>query len=305
MSESRHQPRRYTARTEPIAELSFEFGPLLRLGSDLIVRWQTVALAAVFAVVLVLVGLLGRRRHLRADDLLSITIGAVPGAVVAGRLGYLLLHPEAFTAGPATFIDPSVGGLELAAGVIGGAATAAYVAMLLGTSVGAWAHLVAIPLLVAIGAGKLAMVLGGSGQGLPSDLTWATAYLGSGPWGSLVPDLPSHPSQVYEGVATLVVAALLALLGWLGAFQSRDGRLLLVAVGGWALVRAAATTTWRDPVMAGPLPAGGWLALVIGLTCLVLAGLITIRGPRSAADGSVGRTGDGPAWPDPTTRPQF
>lgn len=305
MSASRHQPRRYTARTVPIALISFEFDPLLRLGSDLVVRWQTVALAAVFAVVLVLAGLLGRSRHLRADDLLSITIGAVPGAVLAGRLGYLVLHPEAFAAGPAAFVDPSVGGLELATGVIGGALAASYVAMLLGTSVGAWAHLVAIPLLVAIGAGKLVMVLGGSGQGLPSELSWATAYLGAGPWGSLVPDLPSHPSQVYEGVATLSLATLLALFGWLGAFQSRDGRLFLIAVGGWALVRAAATTTWRDPVMAGPLPAGGWLALAVGLACLVLAGLITIRGPRSAAEGSTGRSGDDPGWPDPATRPQF
>ena len=289
----------------PIAVFSFDFSPLLRLGSDIVVRWQTVALAGVFAAVLVLVGLLARRRGLRADDLLSITIGAVPGAVVGGRLGYLVLHPEAFAAGPATFMDPSVGGLELAAGVIGGALTAAYVAMLLGTSVGAWAHLVAIPLLVAIGAGKLAMVLGGGGQGLPSELTWSTAYLGSGPWGSLVPDLPSHPSQAYEGIASLGVAAVLAILGAVGAFQARDSRLLLVALGGWALIRAAITTTWRDPVMAGPLPAGGWLALVVGLACVVLAGLITIRGPRSAADGAAGRTGDEPAWPDPTTRPQF
>lgn len=289
----------------PIALISFDFDPLLRLGGDLAVRWQTVALAAVFAVVLVLIGLLARGRHLRADDLLSIVIGAVPGAVVAGRLGYLLLHPEAFTAGPATFIDPSVGGLELASGVIGGALTAAYVALLLGTSVGAWAHLVAIPLLVAIGAGKFAMVLGGSGQGLPADLSWATAYLGPGPWGSLVPELSSHPSQAYEGVATLALATLLALLGWLGAFQSRDGRLLLVAVGGWALVRAAATTTWRDPVIAGPLPAGGWLALVIAVACLVLTVVHSILGPRRVTRGSTGRTGDEPAWPDPTTRPQF
>ena len=289
----------------PIAVISFDFDPLLRLGSDLVVRWQTVALAAVFAVVLVLVGLLARGRGLRADDLLSITIGAVPGAVVGGRLGYLVLHPEAFAAGPAAFIDPSVGGLELAAGVIGGAFTAAYVAILLGTSVGAWAHLAAIPLLLAIGAGKLAMVLGGNGQGLPSELTWATAYLGSGPWGSLVPDLPSHPSQAYEGIASLGVAAVLAVLGVVGAFRSRDGRLLLVALGAWALVRAAATTTWRDPVMAGPLSAGGWLALVIALACLGLAALVTVRGPRSVADGSAGRTGDEPAWPDPTTRSQF
>ncbi|MEO6206336.1 MAG: prolipoprotein diacylglyceryl transferase family protein [Candidatus Limnocylindrales bacterium] len=288
----------------PIALISFEFDPLLQLGDDLVVRWQTVALAAIIAVVLVLSGLLGRGRHLRADDLLSIMIGAVPGAVVAGRLGYLALHPEAFAAGPASFIDPSVGSLELATGVIGGALTAAYVAMLLGTSVRAWAHLVAIPLLVAIGAGKLSMVLGGSGQGLQSDLSWATAYLGPGPWASLVPELSSHPSQAYEGVATLALATTLALLGWLGLFQSRDGRLLLVAVGGWALVRAAVTTSWRDPVMAGPLPAAGWLALVIAVACVVLAGLLTIRS-RSAVPGSAGRAGDGPAWPDPTTRPQF
>ena len=47
--------------------------------------------------------------------------------------------------------------------------TGAYVASLLGASVGRWLHVAAAPLLFALGAGKLAMVLTGAGQGLPSD----------------------------------------------------------------------------------------------------------------------------------------
>ena len=63
----------------------------------------------------------------------------------------------------------------------------------------------AVPVLFAIGAGKLTMVLTGSGQGPPSVDGWSTAYLGPGPWGSLAPALPSVPSQALEGIATLAI----------------------------------------------------------------------------------------------------
>ena len=62
-----------------------------------------------------------------------------------------------------------------------------------------------LPLLFGLAAGKLTMVLGGDGQGVPWDGLWATAYLGPGPWLSLAPDVPSHPSQVYEALATIGV----------------------------------------------------------------------------------------------------
>ena len=70
--------------------------------------------------------------------------------------------------------------------MVGGFLTGCYVASLLGASIGRWLHLAAAPVLFALGAGKLTMVLTGSGQGLPSLGDWATAYLGPGPWGSLV-----------------------------------------------------------------------------------------------------------------------
>ena len=108
-------------------------------------------------------------------------------------------------------VDPAQGSLELSLAIVGGTLSGAYVAGLLGAPIGRWLRAAALPLLFVLGSGKLAMVLGGSGQGLPSDLPWATAYVGPGPWGSLAPALPSHPSQLYEGIATLAVLAVLTL----------------------------------------------------------------------------------------------
>ena len=93
--------------------------------------------------------------------------------------------------------------------MLGGLLSGAYVASLLGAPVGRWAHLLAIPVLILLGAGKLTMVLGGSGQGLPFDGTLGDRLPRTGPWGSLAPDLPSHPSQAYEGIGTLLVATIL------------------------------------------------------------------------------------------------
>lgn len=290
----------------PIAAIAFDFDPLLRLGDGLVVRWQTVALAAVLAVCLIAAGVLARRASMRADDLLYLAVGAVPGAVIGGRLGQLAIVPEAFAGGPLTLLDPAIGGLELGLGVVGGVLSAAYVGRLLGAPVGRWATTLAVPLLIAIGGGKLAMALGGSGQGLPLEADWSTAYLGTGPWGSLAPALPSHPAQLYEGFATLILALIL-LVGGLGfGSRSRSGRLLLIAVGGWAAIRAAVSVTWRDPVVLGPFPVGGVIAvgIVVGAAITLVGATLWssrwMRARRAGVDGE-----DGPSWPDPETRPQF
>jgi prolipoprotein diacylglyceryltransferase len=285
----------------PIAAIAFDFDPLLRLGDDLVVRWQTVALAAVIAACLVVSGILARRALLRADDLLYIAVGAVPGAVIGGRLGQLAVVPEAFAGGPLSLFDPAIGGLELGLAVVGGCLTGAYVGKLLGAPVGGWAHTLALPLLVALGAGKLAMAFGGSGQGSPTDLAWATTYLGAGPWGSLAPELPSHPAQLYEGFATLALAIALLLGGVGERSAANDGRLLVVAVGAWAAARAAVSVTWRDPVMLGPLPAAGVLAvgIVIGAAAVLVWAAVS-SGRRVRTEDH-----EEPSWPDPETRAQF
>ncbi len=127
-----------------------------------------------------------------------------------------------------------------------------------------------------------------------------------GPWGSLVPALPSNPSQAYEGIGTLAVLAILTVAVLLGAFRRRDGRLFFVAIGLWAVVRAIVSTTWRDPVVAAGLNAGGLIAVAIAIGCARGAGdhdRASARGRHRRRRRPARRTRS--CWPDPETRPRF
>jgi prolipoprotein diacylglyceryltransferase len=154
------------------------------------------------------------------------------------------------------------------------------------------------------------MVLGGAGQGQPSDVAWATAYLGPGPWSSAAPALPSHPSQAYEGIATLAVLLVLVLvLATIRWGEGRaDGRLFLIGIGAWALVRAAAAMTWRDPAAIGPLGAGSVIALAIALGCAAGVVAISLGGRRTTTADPITRDPSAPiaaSLSDSEERPGF
>ena len=190
------------------AVVTFTFDPYLRIG-DIAVRLETLAIAAVVLTAILIAAIGARAMELRPDDLLFVVLGIVPGAVVGGRIGYVLLHPEFFAARPATILDPSVGSLELTLGVAGGALTGTLVAALLEGSVGRWLHIATVPMLLALAAGKLAMVLGGSGQGQPFDGTLATAFAGPGPWGSLAPFRTEQLMSLAVAITCLVLIGVL------------------------------------------------------------------------------------------------
>jgi phosphatidylglycerol:prolipoprotein diacylglycerol transferase len=285
----------------PIGVLSFDFDPLLRLGETVVVRWQTVALVGILAAALIVAGLSARRSGLRADDLLFIAVATVPGAVVGGRLGYLLLHLDYYRAHSEAILDPAQGSLELLLGIVGGTLSGAYVVALLGAPIGRWLRAIALPLVFAIGAGKLAMALDGAGQGQPADLPWATAYLGPGPWGSLAPELPSHPSQAYEGIAVLAILAFVAVALAVEAIEGRDSRLFLGSLGAVAIARAGTSLTWRDTPILGSLNAGTLIALAIAIGCAVAWAAVDRRRAALLA----GEAGRGVDWADPEARPRF
>ena len=330
------------------AVIEFTFSPIAQVGPwD--VRWETIALAAViFAALVVAVRVAGltpidlglppddilpddEPNHLRADDLLFITVAAIPGAVLGGRLGYALLHLDYYSANPGALLDWGQGGFELTLAVVGGTLTAAIVAALLESPVGRWLHAAILPLLLALAGGKLAMVLGGSGQGTLFEGAWATAYLGPGPWGSLAPALPSNPSQAYEAIGAAGVALLLMLLLAARAFGRKAGGAFLFGIALWSLMRAGVATTWRDPPVIGAVRMEQAIALAVAAGALVL--LVTLQlvhawrgrdGARAPEPGEVPEAdtpglvapGEPPApvadpaspkpdWPDPASRPRF
>jgi prolipoprotein diacylglyceryltransferase len=286
----------------PIAVLTFGFDPIAHPFGDVAVRWGVLALAGVLIASLLLTWVLARVAELRVDDLAFIAIGAVPGAVVGGRLGYALLHWDYYGSRTGAIADPAVGSLELGLGVLGGVLTAGYVARLLGAPVGRWLHVATGPLLLVLGAGKLTLVLTGAGQGAPSDAAWATAYSGPGPWGSLAPSLPSLPSQAFEGIATLILLTGLTLVLMAGVFERRDGRAFFLGLGAWGLLRAVISSSWRDQPVALGLNAGGLIAILVVLVSTVGFAWFAAFGPRLQERA---RRAAEVRWADPETRPPF
>ncbi len=285
--------------------IQLSFDPAFQLG-DLVIRWQTVGVTVAILLGLGFAALIdgylapsppaqaeqrpepadasgdrapaeAGRGRLRLDDLAYIALGIVPGAVVGGRLVHGLAYWDAYTAAPTRLLDPSVGSLSLLGAVLGGAVSGAYVVRVLGAPVRRWADAAALPLLLALGLGKLAQLLGGSGQGAAWDGAWAVAFMGDGPWISRNPHVPAHPAQVYEAIWLLAgVPVLTRSLGRRRSSESRigsvfarlrgrqlGGRLFAVAVGWFLLGRVVVGFTWRDDGVIGPLNAEQAMALVL------------------------------------------
>lgn len=282
------------------AVVQLAFDPVLRLSDTASVRYETIALAVVLFLGLLLAARIGSQTPttgpyvpapgLRVDDLVFCVVGAVPGAIVGGRLGLVLDHLDYYRANPGAIVDPAQGGLTLTLAVPFGLLTGAVIARLLGAPVARWLHAAALPLLFVLAAGKLVGVLGATGQGAPSDLPWATAYTGPGPWGSLGADIASQPAQVYEAVLVTIAIGGLIAASRLEVVARRDGAAMFVALGLWAIARFLVGVTWRDAGIFGPLKTDQLLALVVlaiataGFVERARAPLASSIEPRAEAD---------------------
>jgi prolipoprotein diacylglyceryltransferase len=292
-----------------LAVFAFGFDASLRVG-ELVVRWQTVGLAVAALAGIAWSALIAGRTpafetligmppdapdaagagdtwHMRRDDLLFIILGALPGAVILGRLGYGLLHADWYARDWRQLLDPAGGSLELTGAVVGGILTGIYVAALLDAPVGRWLHVAIRPLLLVLAVGKAAEVLGGGGQGalVLDGGPFATAYAGSGPWGSPGAELPAVPAQLLEAGMAAGVLVLVTVLGWRSGLRRADGRLFAVGIAAWALGRALVATTWRDEAVLGPLKAEQLICLVVSAVAIVAAvtATVVIRRRRTSA----------------------
>ena len=330
--------------------IRFDFDPTVA-PFGLSIRLETLALSGVILMVLVLIALRAGRPpvtdvaaaavlrdtardtaveshgaraaggRLRRDVLILIAFGVIPGAVVGGRLSYILIHLDYYNANPGALVDPSQGGLGLALAVALGILSGLAVARLLDAPIERWLHLAGVPVLLGLGFGKLTLLLGGVGQGRYSNSSLATSYVGSGPWGSLNPDFPALPSQAIEGILVLLVAAgvmLVPLLlrlrlrrwrrvarpGWSprrewSMLNGSTGFATVIAL--WIVARFVAAFTWRDAHVLGPLNAEQIVLLVFLVAVVVSPSLpADVRKVRAhwsawrAARAAAAKAGRGP-----------
>jgi hypothetical protein len=167
-----------------------------------------------------------------------------------------------------------------------------------------WLGVAIVPLLIALSLGKLSMVLGGEGQGLPSGGAWASAYLGPGPWGSLAPKLPSESSQVYEAATAAGALVVVLLLALVGPLRRRPVILFSIGIGLWALGRFAVAFTWRDPALVGSLNGDQVVTLGIAVVCgFAIVGSIGAKVRERRTSAAVGGIAAGAGQADTAVLP--
>jgi phosphatidylglycerol:prolipoprotein diacylglycerol transferase len=297
----------------PLAAIFLDFDPTIVIGDRTVTLWSLLLVAAILlglACAALLVARAGviRGERLSQVDLWMIVLGIVPGAVIGGRLGYVLIHAEYYATAPRAIVDVTQGSFQLSCAVVLGALTGAYVATVIEAPVGRWLHVAAIPVFGVIALGKIAMALGGAGQGQPSVRAWATAYLGDGPWASLAPTIPSDPSQLYEAGLTFIVLVVLVGLIAAGRLRRPNGQLFLVALELWLVSRFLVAFTWRDDAVLGPLVIDQLLSIAFLLLCLAIHLARRRSGAFAANPADTLRTdpsrgGPEPEWRRPGSRP--
>jgi prolipoprotein diacylglyceryltransferase len=282
--------------------LQLSFDPLASIGG-LVLRWDALALVGVLMLAIgvwVLRLRTALSQTLRFDDVCFVLLGAIPGAVVGGRMVHVLDYLDVYLVRPGTVLDLGRGSASLVGAVIGGALSAAYICRLLGGKVGVWADAASVPALLAIGLGKLALLLGAGGLGAATNGPLAVSYVGPGPWRSTDALVPAYPSQALEGIWALLGIPVVLVMERIvrGNGRAGGGITFLTALAWWLGGRAVVAVTWRDDHVAGPVGAEGVATLVALSVVMASIGLAwrapdraAIRGAPSAGPGATGTGG--------------
>jgi len=213
---------------------------------------------AILAVILTLdvAGRYGSRLGINADDVWNVGLIALTAALIVARLWnvfqfwyiyqnepYLIfsLRPSGFTFWPG-----------LIAAIIGGYGYLLHRAL----------DPVRVAAALAVGAVVGSIVIGISGfatgtlMGLTTDLPWLPSYFGE----------TRHPVGLYRAIGSATLHALL----WLGADRKRPGRVVLLALLGYSLIRLITDSFLAEvPLLAG-IRISQWLALAVALGVTLL-----------------------------------
>ncbi len=229
-------------------------GGLVLLGTTLLSGWLVAAIA--------------RRRGgaALADQADRCFYPVVVGALLGARLWYGLFNWDMYGRQPSLFWAVRISDFAWPGALLGGAVALALWTRLRGFDLPALVDVAALALPAAEALGSVGLLLSGEAFGTPTALPWGVALFGA----------TRHPTQLYYGLAEVLM---LGVLWRLAQHQSPPGTLGAVYLGleGLTLLLIEA---WRADSLV--FPAGIRAAQVFGLALVTLA-LYWLRRQSSAA----------------------
>lgn len=171
---------------DPVA---FAVGPLT-------VRWYGLAYLAAFLIGGLLIHRIARhwRLDLSVDDIVTGVVGVALGAIIGGRLGYVLFYGDGYYfAHPVEILALAEGGMSFHGGLVGAIVGGVIACKPCRISVPTFCDLGVIVAPIGLFFGRLANFVNGELWGKPTDLPWGVVFETGGA-------VARHPSQLYEAL---------------------------------------------------------------------------------------------------------
>lgn len=131
-------------------------------------------------------------RGFSQDELSDIVFFAAVGAIVGGRLGYMIFYDwHTLLSHPFIALQPWRGGMSFHGGLLGVLTAITLYSWKINKPFLAITDLISPAVPIGLGAGRIGNFINGELWGRVSDVPWATVFPNAGP-------LARHPSQLYE-----------------------------------------------------------------------------------------------------------
>ena len=206
----------------------------------------------------------------RSEDVADVVFYAALGAVLGGRIGYILFYNfQAYRDAPLSIFAVWHGGMSFHGGAIGLACALAWFARARGRRFLEVSDFLVPAAPMGLGLGRIANFVNQELWGAPTALPWGVVFTAPAAGG-----IARHPSQLYEAVLEGLV--LFLILDWLARRSPATG-----TVTGWCLILYAsfrmAVECVREPDAHIGYLTGNWLTMGQLLSLpMLLAGIAVL-----------------------------
>jgi phosphatidylglycerol:prolipoprotein diacylglycerol transferase len=240
---------------------------------DLPIRWYGLFILAGLLAGIAVARWLAVRRGLDPEFLLDAAPLVILAAVAGARFYYIVLRQDYFRANPDELVGLQLQGLTIHGALVAGIAAFALYCIRRGESILTWADVVIAAVPIGQAIGRWGNWANQEAFGTPSSLPWAVEIEPARRPAEHAGAETFHPTFLYEGLANLLVAAVLIwiVLRIPVAPRLRTGDALAAYLILYGLVRLAVESVRTDSLKIGPWPAAYWLSVALIVAGLSLA----------------------------------
>jgi phosphatidylglycerol:prolipoprotein diacylglycerol transferase len=217
---------------------------------------------------------------LTEDDQTNLLLLTVLAGIVGARLYYVAFNWPYYRQVPWEIPAVWRGGLAIHGGVLGGIGVVLWFARRKGIPLLRLTDVLAPPLILGQAFGRFGNFMNGDAHGVPTTLPWGLVFAPHTPAGLQFPNIPLHPTMLYE------MAIDLGIFVYLWSTRRRPAKdgyvtmryLLLYSVGRFGVEFLRADSLWFGPFRAAQLVSAALIALSV--TLIVVWRLWAPESPR-------------------------